>query len=197
MPWIAQHLQVAEVRDQRVWICLITRAARWQEPDHLRAILKVRSNNPLLAKTFPLLATLTALYFPSLFGLYMNLRLKKWQGKQDTPRPPRLKPSPSKRIGKRLKEIESGNSAAWWRLNMEMTLEPNSTHYGDELESDLTVLPGWKAADAETRTRIVEAAKKYVLEQDSEPGKWVGKSILLSSRTSRLQSITAAIARVT
>jgi len=59
-----------------------------------------------------------------------------------------------------------------------MTLEPNSTHYGDDLEPDLTILPGWKGADATTRVKIVDAAKRYVLEQDPETHKWLGTNIL-------------------
>ena len=61
---------------------------------------------------------------------------------------------------------------------MEMTLEPDSQYYGTDYESDLTVLPGWKNADAVTRHRIVEAAKRYVLEQDPKIHDWLGKNII-------------------
>src|SRR5574337_783069 len=77
-----------------------------------------------------------------------------------------------------LDNCERGNSAAWWRLNTEMTLKPDSTHYGDELESDLTVLPGWKSADAVTRARLIEVARRYVLEQDPDEDTWLGTNIL-------------------
>ncbi|MEA1909107.1 MAG: hypothetical protein U9N43_08790, partial [Euryarchaeota archaeon] len=91
---------------------------------------------------------------------------------------PILDPPPAKRIAFLLDECESGNLSAWWRLNMEMTLEPDSTIYRDELKSDLTVLPGWNVADAATKARIVETAKRYVLEQDPKTQEWLGKNTI-------------------
>ena len=75
-----------------------------------------------------------------------------------------------------LNQYESGDYSAWWKLNREMTLKPNSTHYrvNDEVESDLTVLPGWEAATPAIKQRIVEAAKSYLLNQDPETHQWLG-----------------------
>ena len=73
-----------------------------------------------------------------------------------------------------LDQCESGNYTAWWQLNMEMTLKPDSTHYGAELESDSTALPGWQSADPTTKHRIVEGAKKFLVEQDPETSQWLG-----------------------
>ena len=55
-----------------------------------------------------------------------------------------LDPSPSKLIAVRLDNFESGDYDAWWHLNRELSLEPDSVHYGNIHESDLTALPGWK-----------------------------------------------------
>ena len=62
---------------------------------------------------------------------------------------------------------------------MEMTLEPVDTFYGDELQPDLTRLPGWEQADPETRSKIVQSAKKYVLEQDPQTDEWIGTNICI------------------
>ncbi|MBA1343657.1 MAG: hypothetical protein C5S52_08690 [ANME-2 cluster archaeon] len=99
-------------------------------------------------------------------------KMQEWMGR-DNDRPV-LDPPPAKRIAFLLGECESGNLLAWWRLNREMTLAPDSTFYGDGLESDLTVLPGWNVADAATKARIVEAAKRCVLEQDPKTQEWLG-----------------------
>ena len=40
-----------------------------------------------------------------------------------------------------------------------MTLEPTSTHYENDLESDLTVLPGWKDADRTLKARLVDSGE--------------------------------------
>jgi len=89
-----------------------------------------------------------------------------------------LDPSPSQRITLLLAECESGNSAAWWQLNMAMTLAPHSTHYGNEYESDLTALPGWSEADGATKARIVKAAERYLHEQDPQTDTWLGTNTL-------------------
>ena len=61
-----------------------------------------------------------------------------------------------------------------------MTLKPTSTHYygHDELEADLTTLPGWQSADPDTRSRIIKAAKHYLLERDAQPDDWLGKDVV-------------------
>ncbi|WP_158069411.1 hypothetical protein [Moorena bouillonii] len=87
-----------------------------------------------------------------------------------------LEPSPRERVLLRLNELEDGNLSAWWRLNMEMTLEPDSRHYNHEFEPDLTKLPGWKEADEPTRTRIIQGAKNYIINQKDINTDWIGKN---------------------
>ena len=65
---------------------------------------------------------------------------------------PLSEPPPAARIAGLLEEFESVNIDAWWRLNLEMTLEPDSRVYGDGLQPDLTHLPGWEQAEPETRS---------------------------------------------
>ncbi|MDD4651244.1 MAG: hypothetical protein PHQ34_03340 [Methanothrix sp.] len=88
-----------------------------------------------------------------------------------------LDPSPSERVALLLDKFESGDPNAWWRLNMELSLEPDSVHYGNEFESDLTALPGWKSANTETKERIIKAAKKYLFESDPETQIWIGQNV--------------------
>ena len=73
-----------------------------------------------------------------------------------------------------LETLESGDLAAWWRLNREMTLESDSTHYGNPLELDLTKLPGWQEAEEATQKRIIESAKNYIQNQDNVAYEWIG-----------------------
>jgi predicted NACHT family NTPase len=83
-------------------------------------------------------------------------------------------PPPEKRIGAFLDKFEKGKLEAWWRLNLEMTLEPQKTHYGEDFESDLTALPGWTALDDPMRMRILNAAKQYVLQWKLVTETWLG-----------------------
>ena len=61
---------------------------------------------------------------------------------------------------------------------MELTLKPTNTHYGDELEPDITALPGWVDADEETRRKITSAAKKYLQILDPNVPHWLGTNII-------------------
>ncbi len=83
-----------------------------------------------------------------------------------------LDPPPSERIEERLRMIEAGSTAEWTLLVFDLTLEPNSRQTS-EPGQDLTLLPGWKCADANTRGRIVAAALRYVNEYDPQNEKWV------------------------
>jgi hypothetical protein len=59
---------------------------------------------------------------------------------------------------------------------MEMTLKPDSRHYGDEFEPNINKLPGWQEADKSTRSRIVNSAKEYIKRQDQIETDWIGKN---------------------
>jgi hypothetical protein len=85
--------------------------------------------------------------------------------------------SPTERVLNRLQQCEAGNQNAWWRLNLEMTLEIGSTHWGDELEGDLTALPGWEASDEGLRERIVASARRYLEEADPQTTQWLGQDV--------------------
>lgn len=85
-----------------------------------------------------------------------------------------LTPSGKERVIECLTKFEQGEIDFWWRLNLEMTIRPNSRYYENELESDLTKLSGWIEADNEIRLRIVETAKKYLIEGKPHNEKWIG-----------------------
>src|SRR5262249_31805416 len=96
---------------------------------------------------------------------------QEWmERRQRTPR--HLNSLPQERISRLLAKSESGDLDAWWQLNMEMTVKPTDMHYQNELEPDLTVLPGWKDADQATRGRILEAAKRYLAGREASPDRW-------------------------
>ena len=63
---------------------------------------------------------------------------------------------------------------AWWQLNRELTLTPRSTHYGTDLELDITAMPGWQEASDDIRSRILAAADSFILHAKSEVDQWIG-----------------------
>lgn len=83
-----------------------------------------------------------------------------------------LDPSPSERIRTRLEWIESGQTEQWISLVCDLMLEPTSlcaTLPGP----NLTILPGWQAADAATKERIVNAAVQYASEGEPKNEAWI------------------------
>jgi len=93
------------------------------------------------------------------------------------PQPPLLEPAPRERVLRLLEQLESDDLSAWWQLNREMTLQPDSEHYNSEFELDLTKLPGWQEAEESTRIRITNGAKTYIQQQDNIDYEWIGKNI--------------------
>lgn len=177
-PWMLELFQGGESEETgRLLAQLIKRAFDWRESGQFDAILVASQNSPILAEVFAWLLKPVELDSPEAQKMKADYLERQERQERDRDRP-LLDPPPAKRIATRLDECEAGNSATWWHLNLEMTLEPDSTQYGNELESDLTALPGWKTAETTTRARIVEAAKRYVLEQDPEAHQWLGTNTL-------------------
>jgi predicted NACHT family NTPase len=85
-----------------------------------------------------------------------------------------LKLSPSERILMCVEEIELGNIAYWTSLCREMSLLYNTSPYGHDFKLNLMELPGWKNADDSTKKRIIESAKKYILEKENLNYDWIG-----------------------
>lgn len=176
--WMIERLKLSDIEKvQRAWAQLIARTFDLREPNQFDAIFEACQGSSILADAFAWLLKPVELDSPEAKKMKVDHLRREKLHKQLKDRPP-LKPPPAERITDLLDECESGNSAAWWRLNMEMTLEPNSRYYGSDHESDLTVLPGWKAADVKTKKRIIEAAKRYVFEQDPKTKEWLGTNTI-------------------
>jgi hypothetical protein len=96
-----------------------------------------------------------------------------------------LRPEPvSIRIGRLLDKFDGGDTSAWWIMNLALLPKPGSNYFQgrDELESDLTRLPGWQGLDEETKVRIVQCAPTYLLRQAQMPGKWFHRGEIYSWR---------------
>ena len=103
------------------------------------------------------------------------LEMQRWQQPREKVL---VEPPPAERIKECLNAIESDDVEKWWHLCREMTLEPDSEYFRNEFDVDLRKLPGWISADVTTRSRIVQSAKKYILERDTEPDRWLGTNTL-------------------
>ncbi len=175
--WLIERFGRESVEDiQQVLARLTYFAFDRSDRSHFEAVYSLAKDNPLLAKEFVWLLK------PMVLGSAEAQKAKEIHEQlrdiSERAKKPLLQPPPTERVRKLLDEFEFGEASAWWRLNMELTLKPTSTHYGDELRPDITAFPGWAAADAVTRNRIISAAKKYLQIQDPNAPHWLGTNII-------------------
>lgn len=174
IPWLVGELLASEdIETQRKLAQLIDRLYVFANIAHFDLIYSACQSNPVLAETFA--RFLGAVPLDSLEAKEQRetyYRHLAWQEKRE--KRELLDPPPAARVATCLAWAEGGNADAWWRLNEEMTLEAYSTHYGELLKTDVRELPGWNEADAATRVRIVEAARRHILESDSHADEWLG-----------------------
>ena len=95
-----------------------------------------------------------------------------WRQEKEWKTPQLLTPPPSERVERDLLKIEAGGMLYWVQLTLDLTLEPTSAHFTADVGPDLTDTPGWKAADAVTRKRILDVAVRYVQEGDPKNNDW-------------------------
>ena len=89
---------------------------------------------------------------------------------------PKLNPPPAVRIGGLLDRFEASDLDGWWLLFRELTLDNDSTHYGDELNYEIILQPGWLRADETLRRRILAAAKVFLDRAEPSIDKWMGRN---------------------
>lgn len=179
IPWMVECLNKAESEQlQQAWASLIEMTFDQSVViKYLDLILTTCKNNSILASAFSKI--INPIDLNSAKAKEMRERYQKRQRYlEDIEKPIPLDPSPKERIAANLDDFDSGNLAAWYWVTRNLTLEPCSTHYTDVLESDLTTTPGWKAADTQTKARILRAAELFLEKQDPEMAELIGTNTL-------------------
>ncbi|MEK7408198.1 MAG: hypothetical protein AAB225_24270 [Acidobacteriota bacterium] len=172
--WLIDRLHEAGQEPmQRLLATLIARVFDRRDLEQLEAVILAGRQNRAAAEELSWLLEPVELDSPRAQDMRAQYDRMKALEERRTARP-RVDPPPERRIAVQLERFESGDMAAFWQLNRELTLEPDSTYYGNDLEPDLTVLPGWKTSDAGTRARIIAAAKQYLKAYSPEAEKWLG-----------------------
>lgn len=124
----------------------------WRQPDNVDAWLHVCDIDPVKK------------ILGNQKSMEEAIRLREqWKiihGDEQKAETPKLDPPPRDRVLRALARSETEDARYFPGLYHQLTLKPTSTHY--EFERFLTNTPGWRDADAKTRSRIVEAAKRYL-----------------------------------
>jgi predicted NACHT family NTPase len=171
--WIIEKFKDAKSQNvQLIWLHLIQEDFNRQDAKHIDAIVTEIQNNDLLAKAFAF--EFEAVDLNSDRAKTMRTYYLQSQSRQYNNDSPVLDPPPKQSILELLDKLEAGDLDAWWRLNMEMTLQPDSQDYDNEFELDLTKLSGWQEAEEVTRRRIIEGAKQYIQQKSNINYDWIG-----------------------
>ncbi len=172
--WMLEKLQTSNGEEaQKIWAQLIQWSFNRQNTKQIDAIITVTQTNSVLQEFFsPYFAPIELNSSQADKLRVDHLRVEEMQAHRQNA--PLLDPPPREGVLQLLEKLESGDLSAWWQLNMEMTLKPDSTHYDNEFELDLTKLPGWQEAEEATQKRIIEGAKKYIQQQDDVDYAWIG-----------------------
>ncbi|MEN6386036.1 MAG: hypothetical protein ABFD79_12685, partial [Phycisphaerales bacterium] len=176
LPWlISQYEKIIDKNEKILWCKLISHFSYTFNSKYIGDLLEAKSKDLELSKA---LAFLDPITINSPEGRKIKakyLKNERWHKRlKEEHIKPLLKPSPIQRVIKLLDRFEKGDKNAWWLLNREMTLEPNSTHYGDESESDIRTFPVWKKADSKMQNRLLNAAAEYIKSPPSLDTSWIG-----------------------
>lgn len=174
--WMLEKLQNANSQEvQRIWVQLIQWSFQRQDPKEIDAIVTATQTNDALREEFA--SYFEAVELNSAKAEAMKAHYLEMQELQSHKHHlPLLAPPPCKRVLHLLDQLESGDFSAWWQLNMEMTLEPDSQYYDNEFELDLTKLPGWQEANQVIQKRIIDGAKIYIQQQEEITYDWIGRN---------------------
>ena len=169
--WMLERVKQARTEQEMyVWSSLIRRTFRYPEqmPEEAKAILDGSQTNSILHNEFSFWLKTIDLDSAEAVKIYTAyLQEQAWQNHYQSV--PLVEPPPEQRIITCLDSFEAGNFQSWWSLNLEMTLLPTSQYYDNVCgQLDITKLPGWKNADAITRSRIVKAAEIFIQNWKSE-----------------------------
>ncbi|WP_223342018.1 NACHT domain-containing NTPase [Synechocystis sp. PCC 7339] len=169
--WMLEKLQDSnDETKQRMWAKLIKIIFDRRNTGQIIDVIEATKKNSILSTVFysdfaPI--ELDSEEATQLRDHYFKMR-NSWN------KPNLLDPPPKERVIDCLEQLESGDLSAWWRLNREMTLLPQSKRYGHNLELDLTQLPGWKEAEQATKKRIIQGAIQYIQQQTDIDYSWIG-----------------------
>lgn len=173
--WLLERTITAFTENEAgVWARLCRRSYNAKSAAHTDALLAAYEGSPALRGPFRPLVEPISLNSPEAQKLREEQReFDSFNKRHD--KPPLIKPPPAVRIQRLLERCENGDPFLWWAIVREMTLEPRSTHYGNFWDPDITKLAGWSSADEQTRSRITDTAKRYIVEGSDLRDEWLPK----------------------
>jgi hypothetical protein len=136
---------------------IVCRLACSWESDALTTVWNACQENAVIAEECSTLFEPVSL--DSEFAKWERESREDFFKKKNIPQAPAMAP----RVEASLAKSEAGDPDEWCRLISEMSVEEGGTHYQEFRWMKPLELPGWLGASDETRFRIVDAAKRFLL----------------------------------
>lgn len=170
--WMLECLKkTSSTEEKKIWADFIKRVFDRTNFEHVNEIISISQKEPILYEEYA--PMLKPVRLDSSEAKKMREEYLKWQEIQNRGKKAPKGPSPSKEIDRLLDNFDAGDLSAWWKINRIMTVEKNSSAYGDDSAPDLTNLPGWKDADDITQNRIIKAAQRYISDYSPPIDDWI------------------------
>lgn len=173
LKWMLEQYDSSSVEIAGLWSELIGFLHQSAFPWNFTWLLSLRRSHLLVAILVSYLLKPLSVFYHAVLRIKAFYWRRKYLLRKDDKQPP-LKPPPKERVLILLDKFEKGDPNAWWRLNLEMTLEPSSRYYGDEFQPDLTQLPVWGEFGIDIHSRLINAARQYLLHPPKLDKSWIG-----------------------
>jgi hypothetical protein len=153
----------------RVWaealnISLNYHNLEWKNTKHIDALLDACSIKAVIKAKFE--CYITPIELNSEIADQAKADYLRYKDVLRPPEPTSLTtPELKQKVVSILEKVESKQPELWWQIPKEMTLVSNESHYNNHYRADLdtTIFPGWIEADEDIRSRVIKAAKAYLL----------------------------------
>ena len=170
VPWLVERLgQAVGTSHEEVWAQLIL--GTLSRTPHVDLIMEARETSATLRQV-------TRHWFDPVELASSDAQHARDRWHQDREferehaREPTEVPDMAARVRTDLERFEAGEIDAFWHLNLDLSVEQGTRRYTGHFLSDLTEFPGWVVADDATRSRIIDAAERYLVTADPEPDRW-------------------------
>lgn len=175
VPWLVDQLDAAAPDQKAVWAELIAYTFNSSVPGQYDLVLLAAQRHLELKNVLGWMFATVMLDSPEAASMRADhARQERWRHRKEEE--PTTHPPIADLVTRWLDKVDRGDMAAWWRLNLDLTLRPDSDRYpiGSELKADLTSLPAWQEIDAALRERCLPAAERYLYEGDPNNAVWLG-----------------------
>ncbi len=183
--WLIQEWNNSEDVELKAKLLLQIKSfvSYWETPPEiLSQICKACDENELLRREFE------EIFAPIELNSEKAKQLKehfnetfKWRRERELKQKERetlVNPSPLERTLEFINRFEDGEIEAFWQINFYMMFLPTGYSEGNELESNMTKFPVWKELSDANKSRIINAAKNYLLKGDPQTEQWIGTNTI-------------------